>query len=64
MRSIAYLVRHDISKQHDMSRIDVHIVRFHSVLDLVNDRLTGGLDTQHLSDLDDMVGRCVLSDDA
>ena len=39
-----------------MPRIDVHVVRLHRVLDLVDDGPARRLDTQHLGDLDDMIG--------
>ena len=39
-----------------MPRIDVHVVRLHRVLDLVDDGPARRLDTQHLGDLNDMIG--------
>ena len=54
---IAYLVRHDISKQHDMSRVDTHAVTLHSVLNFVDDSAAGGFDTQHLRSFNDVI-RC------
>lgn len=41
----AYLVGHDIAKQHDMTRIDDHVMRFHGILDLIDDRSPRGLDS-------------------
>ena len=59
-----HLVGHDITKQHDVSRVDAHTVTLHGVVDLVDDRLPCSFDTKHLRDFDDVVGRGVLSDDA
>lgn len=56
-----YLVGHDVSKQHDVPRIDTHAVTLHGVLDLVDDRPPRGLNSKDLRDLDDVVGGCLLA---
>ena len=47
-----------------MPWIDAHAVTLHGVVDLVDDSRSRSLDAQHLCDLDDVVGRSVLSDDS
>ena len=47
-----------------MSRVDAHSVTLHRVVDLIDDRLSGSLDTKHLCDLDDVVGGSLLADNA
>ena len=56
MRRVACLVGHDVPQQHNVPRVDVHVVGFHSVLNFVDDGLAGCLDTEDLGDFDDMVG--------
>lgn len=55
------LVRHDVSKKHNMPRVDAHTVTRHCVLNLIDDRPTGCLNTQYLGRLDDVVRRRMLS---
>lgn len=50
-----YLVGHDIAKQHDMSRVNDHVVTFHGILNLIDDGTPGCLDTEHLSNLNDVI---------
>ena len=47
-----------------MARIDVHVVTLHCVLNLIDDGLPGGLDSEYLCNLDNMVGGRLLSNDA
>ena len=49
------LVRHDISKQHDVTRINRHSVRRHGMLDFVIDSLSGSFDTQDLACFHDVI---------
>lgn len=60
---VPYLVGHNISQQHNMPRVDDHVVRFHGILDLVDDGSSCGFDTKHLGDLDDMIGRRMFPND-
>lgn len=48
-------IGHDISEQHDMSRINRHSVRRHGMLNLVVDGLSSGFDTEHLASLHDVI---------
>lgn len=45
-----------------MSRIDVHVVRLHSVLNFVDDGLAGSLDTKNLGHFDNVIGGCEFTD--
>jgi hypothetical protein len=58
------LVRHDISKEHDMAGINAHAVRGHGVLDLIDDGSSGRFDTQDLGHFHDVIRRRVFTHDA
>lgn len=45
-----------------MAGIDNHVVRFHGVLDFIDDCLSCCLDSEHLSDFDDMIRRGLFAD--
>ena len=47
---------HYICQHLDVSNIDMHAMALHSVLDLVDDRLSGCLNAQHLLHLENVVG--------
>lgn len=61
--TVTYLVAHDISQQHQMTRIDSETVRSHGVINLADDASASGLDTKNLLDLHDVVGRGLRADD-
>lgn len=52
------LVRHDITQQHDVSRIDRHSVRLHGMLNLVVNCLSSSFDTEHLAGFHDVICLC------
>jgi len=58
------LVRHDISKEHDMAGIYAHAVRGHGVLDLIDDGPSGRFDTQDLGHFHDVIRRRAFTHDA
>lgn len=59
-----YLVGHDVPKQHDVPRIDTHAVTLHGILNLVDDRPSRCLNSEDLRDLDDVIGGCLLANNA
>lgn len=58
-----HLVTHNISKKHQVTRIDSETVRRHSVVDLADDARASGFDSEHLLNLHDVVGRGLASND-
>lgn len=62
-QAATHLEAHDVSEQHQVTRIDTETVRVHGVLDLVDDGLARRLDTEHLFDLHDVVRRRLPPDD-
>ena len=62
--SKAYLISHDIAKQHDMARINIHTVFLHCVLNFVDYGWSSSFNAQHLSYFNDMVGRSLLAHDS
>lgn len=64
MENSHHLVSHNISQQHNMSRIDIHAVTLHRVLDLVDDGLPRGFNPKNLCDVDDVVGRGLFANDS
>jgi hypothetical protein len=61
---MAYLIRHHITEKHDMSRINLHVVLLHRVLNFIDDGHSGCLDTQHFGNLNDVVGGCALANNS
>ena len=57
------LVAHDVTQEHDMSRIDSQSVRTHRVMNLLDDRRSRRFDTEHFFDLHDVIRRGFESDD-
>jgi hypothetical protein len=49
------LVSHDISKQHDVTRIDRHSVRRHCMLNLVINRLSCSFNTENIACFHDVI---------
>jgi hypothetical protein len=49
------LIRHDISKEHDVARIDAHAMRGHGVLDFIDDCLSSRFYTQDLGHFHDVI---------
>jgi hypothetical protein len=49
------LVRHDISQEHDVTRIDRHSVGRHGMLNLVVNGLSGSFNTQDLACFHDVI---------
>jgi hypothetical protein len=50
-----YLVRHDITQQHDVSWINTHTVRLHGMLNLVVDGPAGSFDPEDFGSLHDVI---------
>ena len=57
------LISHDVSQQHDVSRIDRHSVRRHGMLNFIIDRLSSSLDTKHITGLHNVIRSCLDSID-
>lgn len=51
-----HLVCHDITQQHDMSRVNAHTMRAHRVLDFFVNRRSGRFNSEYLRSLDNVVG--------
>ena len=49
------LVRHDISKEHDVTGIYAHPMRRHGVLNLINDSPSRRFNTKHLCHFRNMI---------
>jgi hypothetical protein len=58
------LVRHDISKKHDMAGVYAHAMRRHGVLNLVNDGSSRRLNTKNLGHFHDVIRRRVFTHNA
>ena len=52
-----HLVRHDVAEQTGVARVNAEAVRAHRVVDLLDDRAPGGLDTEDDGGLHDLRGR-------
>ena len=60
----AYLVSHDVAKQHDVPRVDTHAVLFHDELDFVDDVAPSRLDAKDCRSLNYMVRSSMFPDNA
>jgi len=58
------LVRHDISKKHDVAGIYAHAMRRHGVLNLINDGPSRRFNTKHLGHFRDVIRRRVFTHNA
>lgn len=57
------LETHDVSQQHQVTRIDPESVRVHRVVNLVDDTLSSRFDTEDAFDFHDVIRRGQVSDD-
>ena len=58
------LVRHNVSKKHDVAGIYAHAVRRHGVLNLINDGSPRRFNAKHLGHFRDVIRRCVFTHNA
>jgi hypothetical protein len=64
VRETTSLVRHDISKKHDVAGIYAHAMGRHGVLNLINDGSSRRFNPKHLGHFRDVIRRRVFTHNA